>query len=220
VVLTSSTAACAVRLQGPDSLSDETQWTDLADPDLNPYRRSKTLAERAAWDFMAAYEGPTTLTTILPSAIFGPILSKATLGSVMVVGRILGGKMPGNPRVGFSVVDVRDLAVAQALAMTSPAAAGQRLIATNDFMCMADIARELRATLGPRAAKVKTRTLPDAAVRLAATLDASLRSITLTLGRRHAFSSAKAQRLLGWRPRRGAQTVVDCAESLLAHGVI
>jgi dihydroflavonol-4-reductase len=157
---------------------------------------------------------------VLPSAIFGPILSKATLGSVMVVGRILSGKTPGNPRVGFSVVDVRDLAAAQALAMTSPEAGGERLIATNEFMWMADIARELRAGLGPRAAKVSTRVLPNAAVRLAAKVDASLRNITLTLGRRHAFSSAKAQRMLGWQPRPGARTVVDCAESLLAHGVI
>jgi len=173
----------------------------------------------AAWDFMASDEGPTTLTTVLPSAIFGPILSKATLGSVMVVGRILSGKMPGNPRVGFSVVDVRDLAVAHVLAMTSAEAAGQRLIATNEFLWMADIARELRAALGPRAARVSTRVLPDTAVRLAAKLDANLRNITLTLGRRHAFNSGKARQVLGWTPRPGAQTVVDCAESLLTHGV-
>jgi len=220
VVYTSSTAACAPRLQGPDSLSDETAWTDLSDPDSNAYRQSKAIAERACWDFMAEREGPTQLTTVLPSAIFGPILSTGTLGSVMVIGRLLSGKMPGSPKVGFTVVDVRDLADAHIRAMTSPEAAGQRFIAGGDYMWMPDIARELRARLGDRGRNVPKRTIPNFAVRLAARRDRGLLGIIPTLGRRHAFSSAKAQRLLGWRPRPGVETVVDCAESLIAHGVV
>ncbi len=220
VVLTSSTAACAPRLQGPDSLGDETRWTDIDDPTLNAYRRSKVLAEKAAWDFMRAQGGETELTTVLPTAIFGPILSKATLGSVMVVGRILSGRMPGAPRLGFTVVDARDLAVAHVLAMTSPQAAGERFIAGNDYMWMGDIARELRARMGPRAGKVRMRTIPDFVMRILARFDSNMASVLPSLGRRHAYSSAKAQAVLGWRPRPGAETVVDCAESLLAHGVI
>jgi nucleoside-diphosphate-sugar epimerase len=218
VVMTSSTAACASKLQGPNSHNDETVWTDLGDKDSTAYRRSKVVAERAAWDFMAEHGGRTAFATVLPSAIFGPVLSTETLGSVRVILRLFNGQMPGAPRVGFSVVDVRDLADAQARAMTDPAAAGQRFIACGEFQWMVDIAKTLKAELGPDGAKAATRTIPDVAVRLAALKDRGLRGIIPTLGRKHAFNSAKAQAVLGWRPRPARETVVDCARSLIAHG--
>jgi nucleoside-diphosphate-sugar epimerase len=68
--------------------SDETVWTDPADRNLTPYRRSKLLAERAAWDFMATRRGETTLTTILPVAIFGPLRSADTRGIALSVGSV------------------------------------------------------------------------------------------------------------------------------------
>jgi dihydroflavonol-4-reductase len=219
VVMTSSTAACAPPTTTKESLTDETLWTDPAD-DLTGYRRSKVLAERAAWDFMAGYEGPTELTTVLPSAVFGPILIADGVGSVMVIGRLMNGKMVGNPRLGFSVVDVRDLAIAHILAMTAPEAAGERFIAAGDYMWMAEISQTLRARLGDAAAKVPTRRLPDVVLKLAALRDPSVAQITPGLGRKIAFSSAKAQQVLGWRPRPATDTVVDCAASLLAFGVV
>jgi len=219
VVMTSSTAACASALQGPDSNNDETVWTDVNDPDSTAYRRSKIVAERAAWDFMAEHGGTTEFTTVLPSAIFGPVLSRDTLGSVMVVGRIFSGKMPGVPKVGFSVVDVRDLAVAQALAMTSPKAAGERFIACGEYMWMAEMAKALRDGLPtPYAERAPKRVLPNFLVRLAARRDRALSGIVPTLGRRHAFNSGKAQRVLGWKPRPGRETIVDTARRLIEVG--
>jgi nucleoside-diphosphate-sugar epimerase len=215
VVVTSSTAACAFPADGSDSCNDETVWTDPDDPALSTYRRSKVLAERAVWEFVAGYRGPMTVVTVLPTAIFGPVLTMEGLGSVQIIGRMLGG-MPGNPRRGFSIVDVRDLAVAQVLAMTVPAAAGQRLIACGDFMWMAEIARVLKTRLGARGAKVSTRIVPDFLVRLMARRNPAMRELANGLGRKHAFNSAKAQALLGWTPRPAADTVVDCAESLIA----
>ncbi|MBX3482130.1 aldehyde reductase [Phenylobacterium sp.] len=221
VVMTSSTAACAPRLQGPDSFSDETLWTDLGDPDGTPYRRSKIVAERAAWDFMAANGGATGFVTVLPSAIFGPVLTADNPGSVMVVGRLFGGTMPGVPKVGFSVVDVRDLADAHIRAMTTPEAAGQRFIACSEYLTMAEMARALRAGLPePFASRTPKRTLPSFLVRLAARRDPALRGIVPTLGRRHAFNSAKAQRLLGWRPRPARETVVETAKRLIEVGAV
>ena len=216
VVITSSTAACSPPLRSADSISDETVWTDPAERHLSAYRQSKTLAERAAWDFMRDHAGATTLTTILPGAIFGPVLTTENLGSVQVISRLLTGRAPGNPRLGFSIVDVRDLADLHLRAMTSPEAAGQRFIAAGDFMWMADMSKTMREKLGARAGKVPTRTLPDFVLRLAALFDPPLRLVTPSLGRRHAFTSAKAQRILGWVPRPATTTVIDCAESLLA----
>jgi nucleoside-diphosphate-sugar epimerase len=200
-----------------EGISDETLWTDPDAPGLQAYRRSKTLAERAAWDFMESAYGPTTLTTVLPGAVFGPILGTDNLGSVQVIGRMLRGRMPGTPRIGLEVVDVRDIADMHIRAMTTPEAAGQRFLATGEFVWMADIAAVLRERLGPAAAKVPTRTIPDVIVRLVALFDPEMRAITPGLGRKNRHTTAKAQQLLGWRPRPAADTVTDCARSLIEN---
>ena len=220
VVMTSSVAASSQRIDGPDSVNDETVWTDLEAGKLIPYRQSKTLAERAAWDLMKRERGSTELTTILPSAVIGPILSRENLGSVQLVQRLLSGKMPGYPRLGFCIVDVRDVVAAHLLAMTSDQAAGERFIAAGEFMWLEDMSKLLRSRLGERAARVPQRPLPNFALRLASLFDPSLRYVTPNLGRKHVFSSAKAQRVLGWKPRPAATTVVDCAQSLIARQVV
>jgi len=102
--------------------------------------------------------------------------------------------------------------------MTSPDAAGQRFLATGEFLWMADMARILRDGLGERGRKVSTRQIPDFVVRLAARFaDPSLREITPALGRRNRHSADKASRILGWLPRPARQTVLDCATSLIAN---
>jgi dihydroflavonol-4-reductase len=221
VVLTSAANAASPSSYATEGVTDETLWTDPDDPALIPYRRSKTLAERAAWDFMAGNGSSTELTTVLPGAVFGPILSTSTIGSVDIVRRMLSGAMPGVPRIGFEIVDVRDLADVHIRAMTAPAAAGERFLATGEFTWMAHMARTLRDGLGPDARKVRNFRIPDFAVRLAARFgDASLREITPALGRRNRHSTEKARRLLGWQPRPAAETVLDCARSLLDHDAV
>jgi dihydroflavonol-4-reductase len=220
VVMTSSVAAASHRIDGPDSSNDETVWTDLKAGKVNAYRQSKTIAERAAWDLMAREGGRTELTTILPSAVLGPILSKETLGSVQLVQRLLSGKMPGYPNLGFTIVDVRDVADLHLLAMTSDKAAGERFIAAGDFMWMADVSQVLRMRLGERASRVPQRRLPNIALRFAAIFDPALRLVIPNLGRKHVASSAKARRVLNWRPRDTATTVVECAQSLIAKQVV
>jgi dihydroflavonol-4-reductase len=220
VVMTSSVAASSRRIDGPDSINDETVWTDLEAGKVNAYRQSKTIAERAAWAFMQREGGHTELATILPGAVVGPVLSKENLGSVQLVQRLLSGKMPGYPRLGFTIVDVRDVADLHVLAMTSDKAAGERFIAASEFMWMEDISKVLRARLGDRAGKVPQRAMPNLAVRFASLFDPALRFVTPNLGRKHVASSAKAQRVLGWKPRSSATAVVDCAESLMAKQAV
>jgi nucleoside-diphosphate-sugar epimerase len=167
---------------------------------------------------MAGYRGSTTLATVLPGAVLGPILTPDNLGSVRIIARMLQGRMPGAPKIGLEVVDVRDLAELHLRAMTSPEAAGQRFLGTGEFVWMRQIAEALRTELGAHAAKVPTRELPNLVVRFAALFDPGLRSITMSLGRRNRHSTAKAERVLGWRARPAAQTVVDCARSLIERG--
>ncbi|MEU6259663.1 NAD-dependent epimerase/dehydratase family protein [Streptomyces sp. NPDC047043] len=220
VVLTSA-ANAASPSSYTEGITDETLWTDPDDPTLIPYRRSKTLAERAAWDFMEVYDGPTELATVLPGAVFGPVLTTDATGSVGIVARMLSGGMRGIPRIGLEIVDVRDLVDVHLRAMTSPAAAGQRFLATGEFMWMADMARTLHEGLGDHGRRVPTRQIPDFVVRLAARFrDPSLREITVSLGRRNRHSTEKARTLLGWQPRSAREAVLDCAESLIGRGVV
>ncbi|MBO3744770.1 NAD-dependent epimerase/dehydratase family protein [Streptosporangiaceae bacterium NEAU-GS5] len=220
VVMTSAANAASPSSYAAEGVTDETLWTDPDDPTLIPYRRSKTLAERAAWDFANSHDDAPELVTVLPGAVFGPILTTSTIGSVGIVQRMISGRLRGVPRIGLEIVDVRDLADLHIRAMTSPEAAGERFLGTGEFMWMRDMALALRDGLGPRGQKVSTRQLPDLVVRLAARfLDRSLREVTPALGRRNRHSIEKARRVLGWEPRPARQTVLDCAESLLSYGV-
>lgn len=220
VVMTSAANAASPSSYGQDGITDETLWTDPDDPTIIPYRRSKTVAERAAWDFMRSYQGTTELVTVLPGAVFGPIMTTANPGSVGIIARMLSGSMPGVPRIGLEVVDVRDLVDVHLRAMTSPDAAGERFLATGNFIWMREIAIALKGSLGADGVKVATRQLPDFMVKVAARFrDPSLRSITPSLGRRNRHSTAKAEKVLDWHPRPALETVVDCARSLIAFGV-
>lgn len=219
VVMTSAANAASPASYASEGITDETLWT-IDDPSLPAYRRSKTIAERSAWDFLDSNPGTTELTTILPGAVLGPILTSDNVGTAGIVQRMLRGQMPGAPRIGLEVVDVRDLVDLHILAMTSPQAAGQRFLGTGEFIWMRDIARALKDSLGDKAAKVSTRQLPDFIVRIASIFDRSLRALTVSLGRRNRHTTEKAESLLGWSPRAAAQTVTECAESLIEHDAI
>jgi dihydroflavonol-4-reductase len=220
VVMTSSVAATSGSPNGPDSVKDEATWTDITDPTVSAYARSKTIAERAAWDLIASSGGGTTLATVNPSLVLAPVLGRDFSDSVQVIQRLMTGKVPGLPRLGFNIVDARDVADLHIRAMTAPEAAGQRFIASGKFEWMADIAALLRAKLGADAAKVPTRKVPDFVLRLASIFDKDLRFVTPGLGRKHDHTSAKAQTLLGWRPRPTEETVLDCARSLVKEGLV
>ena len=214
VVMTSSCAAVTPAKMDVDTVSDESLWGDPIAQRNDHYRLSKTLAERAAWDLMETIEG-TSLVTVLPSAVFGPVLTMESLGSVQVIQRLIDGRMPLIPRIGLNIVDVRDVARAHILAMTMPEAAGQRFIANGDFMWMKEVADTLRAELGAHGVDVPRRQLPDFVVNIGAAFSPTLRTLKPLLGRSHRFSSAKIRRVLGWSSRPASETVVDCARSLL-----
>jgi len=216
VVVTSSVAAVRGGVKSAPAPLTEADWTDGDNAELQPYTRSKALAERAAWD-LAAERGETAkLAVVNPGAVLGPVLGAESSTSLGIVERLLKG-MPGTPRIGFSVVDVRDVADLQIRAMTAPEAGGERFIAVARFQWMADIAAVLRERLGPAAAKVPKRGIPDFLVRAMGVFDPSVRSIASQLGEKVEMTSAKAESTLGWLPRPVEETIVDCARSLGAE---
>jgi nucleoside-diphosphate-sugar epimerase len=216
VVMTSSCGAATPTRMGVNTVSDETTWSDPVAQKDDHYRLSKTLAEKAAWEFMTGEGRGTEFVTILPSGVFGPVLSMDGLGSVQFIQRLIDGRMPRVPNVGLNIIDVRDLAVAHVDAMTAPAAAGQRLIVSGDFMWMKEIAAAIKAKLGARGDKVPTRELPDWLVNVGANFSHALKTLKPLIRRSHRFSSEKARRGIGLKTRPATETVTDCAESLLA----
>ena len=221
VVLTSAFHAVAWGHPHDDRVFTEEDWTILDGPGTDTYGRSKTLAERAAWDFLAADGGDMELTTLLPVAVMGPVLSAEVSGANRVVQRLLSGQMPGLLNLHFPVVDVRDIAAAHVIAATMPGAAGQRLLlGSSPALTMAEIAHLLRTHLGQAAAHVPTESIPDETVRAGAATNPALSSVVQELGYARRFSTAKARDLLGWKPRPSHKAVVAAGQSMVDRGLV
>jgi nucleoside-diphosphate-sugar epimerase len=216
VVLTSSFAAIGYGHPRRAAPFDETDWTRLDDGEVAPYTRSKTLAERAAWEFIATEGGALELSVVNPVLVCGPVLGADYATSILVVQKMLAGRMPGCPRLSFGLVDVRDVADLHLRAMLHPAASGERFLAVaGDFLSMLEIATVLRRRLGAAARKVPTRELPDWLVHAAALWDPAVRQILPELGKPKNATAAKAQRVLDWKPRSNEDAIVATAESLI-----
>lgn len=220
IVVTSSVAAIE-RAAGtsPDKVLDEDDWTDSASSKVSPYAKSKTIAERAAWDFADQSGDRERLVTVNPGAIIGPILSADRSFSIQLVERMLSGE-PAVPKLGYSIVDVRDIAALEIAAMTAPEAGGKRFIGVSEFTWMAQIAETLRAKLGDDAKKVPRFTAPNFLIKAMGLFDGSVRLITSQLGVKTEYSADRAKSTLGWRPRPVEESVVDCAHSLIELGVV
>jgi nucleoside-diphosphate-sugar epimerase len=220
VVLTSAFGAiCAGH--GPMSRPfNETDWSDLTSENVWPYQKSKTLAERAAWDFVAKEGDGLELSAINPVTVLGPVLGADYSHSIRLIKNMLDGQA-AHPRINTGVVDVRDVADLHVRAMTHEAAKGERFIAVDgESLWLAEIAGILKRRLGPAAAKVSTRELTDDEVRQGALKDPALRGSLPLLGLNLNASNEKAQRLLGWSPRSREDAIMATAESLIHLGLL
>jgi nucleoside-diphosphate-sugar epimerase len=213
VVMTSSFAAIGYGPKPSGEPYDETDWTDPTGP-VSPYVKSKTLAERDAWDFAAAHD--VDLSVINPVGIFGPVLGPDIAASIRIVEGLLAGKPPLLPRASFAVVDVRDVADLHLRALANPGSIGQRfLAAAGQPVTLPQIAAMLRSRLGPQGRRVPRREAPDWVVRAGARADPALRELAGLLGAPKRLSAAKAAEVLGWQARSVADTMAATAESLL-----
>jgi len=221
VVLTSSFAAIGYGQESQTAPYNETNWTDTNGPGVTAYVKSKTLAERAAWDFIAREGGGLELSVINPVAVFGPVLGPDYATSILLVQRLLDGAMPGCPRLCFGAVDVRDVVDLHLRAMASPAASGERFLAVaGDFVWMIEIARILKSRMGATAKRVPLRELPDWLVRLAVLRDSAVKQILPELGKLKNATNEKARRVLGWTPRSTEDSVVATGESMFRLGLL
>lgn len=219
VVMTSSFAAIGYGHEPTTRPYDESSWTDVRARAVTAYARSKTLAERAAWDFVEEEGAGLELSVVNPTGILGPVLGTDVGTSIGPIAQMLSGRLPAVPRMSVGVVDVRDVADLHVRALSAPAASGERFIATAGTTTLAEMAGALREALGAAASHVPTRTIPDWVVRIAAVFDDNARQSLPMLGAPHQATSAKAQERLGWAPRPVRQAVVDAGESVIRRGL-
>ena len=220
LVMTSSVAAIAYGHGKKIGTYTEADWTDVNGPQVHAYAKSKTLAERAARDWIAGEGAGMEYVSVNPAAVLGPVLSADFSSSVQIITRLLSGSLPGLPNFGFGVVDVRDVADLHVRALTAPGMDGERFIASGPFMMMKEVAAVLRNRMGNEARKVPTRGLPDFVLQLTSLFDPTIRMVTGELGKQRITPSDHARDVLGWVPRPAADTIVDTARSLIDKGVI
>ncbi len=226
VVLTSSFAAIGYGHKPQKEPFTERDWTDLNGNGLTAYVKSKTIAERAAWNFITTQApdrqgGKLELSVVNPVGVFGPALGPDYSTSILIVQRLMDGAVPGLPKLYFGAVDVRDVAALHLRAMTHPAGAGERFLAVaGDFMSTLDVAKLLKSSMGAAARKVPTRQLPNFVIRLAALRDPAVKQIVPELGMRKNATAEKAKSMLGWSPRSREESIIATAESLLRLGLL
>ncbi len=226
VVMTSSMAAIAYGHGDKRAeVSDETMWSDPNGPDNTPYTKSKTIAERAAWDYVAGKshggEGKgLELAVINPTGILGPALSKDVSTSLEIPIRLMNGKTPGLPRLGFSFVDVRDVAECHVKAMEIPAAAGERFIASEDFVWFSEAAAMVREAFPAYDGKIPKRNVPDWLLKVMAVFQPIYRQTVTELGRTRRANNAKATRVLGVKFRTAKEALLSSAQSLIDLKVV
>jgi nucleoside-diphosphate-sugar epimerase len=221
VVLTSSFAAVGYSHKDPTTLITEECWTDPNDVTLSAYLKSKTLAEKAAWDFIANEGNELELAVINPMGIFGPSLGPDISSGFEVLRQMLDGSMKFIPKISFGIVDVRDVADLHLRAMTNPEANGQRFLAfSGDIISLPEIAYLLKNKLGDKADKVSTKILPNWSVRIIALFNDKAKNIVPQLNKVKNSSNQKAKTILDWKPRSAEEALLASAKSLFQFGGI
>ncbi|MBD3646623.1 MAG: aldehyde reductase, partial [Pseudomonadales bacterium] len=186
-------------------------------PSVTPYAMSKTIAERAAWDFVAG--GGPELATINPALVLGPALEADYGSSLEALVKLMRGDYPVVPKLGFGIVDVRDVASLHRLALEKPEAASQRFLCSSDFRWLSDLSRHLRDEFPAYRKKLPTRELPNFLVRILARFDKVIASFVDDVGKTKKVDTTPA-RNLGWQPRSPEEAATAGARSLIDFHIV
>ena len=221
VVQTSSVAAVAYGYDEKDRTFTEKDWSNL-DGDIAPYQKSKTLAEKAAWEFVSSLpEGESLeLATVCPGYVLGPVINDRQPTSISLHKMLMEGSVPGVARIKFDLVDVRDVSWMHLAAMTTPEAVGKRFLCVAGGMWLGEIAGILSDHFRPRGYRIPRIQFPDWFIRIYALIDASARLVAGDVGKNPSFDISQTQEVLGWVPRPLEETIIEMGESLIEFGVV
>ena len=217
IVLTSSTSAVSAGYHHQDYLFSAADWTVLDDDSTSAYAKSKTIAERAAWEFVS--DSDLELAVVNPGMVLGPALEKDYGTSLEALVKLLRGEVPILPRVGFEIVDVRDVASLHRLAYENEAAAGHRYLCANGFMWFTELAAYLAEQFPDYRKKIPRRELPNFLVRVFALFVREIEGVVGDVGKSKRYDTSPA-RDLGWQPRSARDAIQAGAESLISLGIV
>lgn len=220
VVITSSLAAIAYGKSKNElnKVFNENDWTDETNKkDTTPYLRSKTIAEKAAWDFIKQNNSGLELVTVCPGAMLGPVIEDDFGTSANIVISLLNGSLPALPKIEFDIVDVRSVADLLIKAMEMPQAAGNRYIAVSGHLTLKEIAQMLKQQYPDR--KIPVAELPNFVTRLLSIFQPILRPAVLESVKRKTDIS-KAKKELQWQPLTTEEAVIACAESIFENEIV
>lgn len=221
VIITSSVATIAYGKTKTEleKVFNENDWTnEINKKDTTPYFRSKTIAEKAAWEFINNDNSGLELTAVLPGAILGPVLEEDFGTSANIVVKMLQGRLPALPNIGFDIVDVRSVADLLIKAMELPQAANKRYIASAGYLTFKEIALILKQKYPNR--KIPTSELPNFMVRLFSNFDSSLKPILVDIGIKRKIDNTKGIRELQWQPLSVQEAVISCANSIFETEIV
>lgn len=216
IVMTSSVSAVGFNSDVKQESFNESHWTNVETLGHgNGYAKSKTLAEKSAWDLINNTDNGPELVTINPGFIFGPLLEKDYPDSARILLAIMRGKYPGMPKIGIPIVDVRDVADMHVLAMEIPEAAGNRFICSNESMWIRDIASCLAQAFPEYGVKIKIREIPNSIIKFLGIFNPSLKTMNPLLGKIRHYDSNKSRKMLGWEPRSNKEAIVSMGQSII-----
>lgn len=215
VVLTSSCAAIyKSKDKSPEAVSTRDDWTDPNGPLTSAYEASKTLAERAAWDFVAAHP-EVQLTTVNPGAVLGVPMDEHYGTSLGYAEQIMSGKVPMFPHVNIPLVDVRDVARIHVRAIDEKFA-GERFPANAGALYMAEMAKVAKDALPER--KLSDREAPNWLIKVMAKFNKTLRPTAGLLGLNSDVDGSDAPKELGFTYISSEESLRSSIEYLVSQG--
>ena len=219
VVMTSSVAAVFGKGREGSRVYSESDWADTDDPDQSPYSLSKTFAEKAAWEFVKE-KGAPELVVINPSFVFGPALESDYGSSLEIIYKLLKGKYPLVPKLGFEIVDVRDVAVLHRLAYESPETVGRRFLCSSGFRWLKEMSTFLRENFPEYRKKIPVREMPNFLLKIISIFDRSVARFVSDLEIKKEVNVSPAHKVLGWQPRSPEESIEAGARSLIDLGIV
>ena len=198
---------------------DDTNWTDINNPNISPYDISKTKAEMFLWEYVSKLDKSKNIEvcSINPVIVVGPSLSKDVGVSNTVVKKLLDGSSPMVPKFGVNLVDVKDVADMHIEAMINPKAAGKRFLLSSESLWFTEVSNILRLNNFNKAPKF---TAPNFLVKILAIFDKELKIVLFYLGFKNTLYSNNAKKILNWKPKKVDQALIDTAKQLYELGIL
>ena len=215
VVLTSSVAAVNSHMMS--GTSDHTTWTDISSKYVTPYQKSKTIAEKAAWDFYNNQDNSNKMemAVINPGGVMGPQLGNDLGGaSTQIVSQLISGKFPMIPALSFPFIDVRDVAILHLKAITTPEADGKRFIAAHSEPTWMYEVAEVLSAAGYE--KIKLKKAPSFMLKLIGLFDNKTKSLVPMLDKYVPCDNSQTVKILNWEPMPWEQAFIEHAKSIEA----